>query len=219
MPVGDVNEVMDLLETEADPHVRSELADRYGIHTDRAYGIPMRRLKAIAKPLAADHHLALTLWSTGIYEARTVAAFVEEPGKVDVAQMDDWCADFDNWAIVDTVCFNLFDKAKHAWTRVELWADHPAEFTKRAGFALLWALALHDNDATDEQFRTALGLVERHACDSRHLVTKAQTMAMRAIGQKRPSVRPDVLDLADRLAASSDANARRVGRPIVTAFR
>lgn len=33
-------------------------------------------------------------------------------------------------------------------------------------------------------------------------------MAMRAIAKKRLGVRPDVLDLARRLAASSDANAR-----------
>lgn len=57
MPVTKVKEVMELLETEADPQIRAELAGRYGIHSDHAYGIPMRRLKAIAKPLAPT-----TIW-------------------------------------------------------------------------------------------------------------------------------------------------------------
>ncbi|MGV8851319.1 MAG: hypothetical protein ACOH1M_01975 [Rhodoglobus sp.] len=60
-----------------------------------------------------------------------------------------WCADFDNWALVDTACFVLFDKAPDAWTMLEPWASSTTEFT------------------------TALGLVERNASDPRHLVGKA----------------------------------------------
>ncbi|MBK5331772.1 MAG: DNA alkylation repair protein, partial [Ilumatobacteraceae bacterium] len=50
-------------------------------------------------------------------------------------------AERDNWAIVDTVCFNLFDRTAHAWSKVDQWATSDREFVKRAGFALLWSLA------------------------------------------------------------------------------
>lgn len=140
------------------------------------------------------------------------------PAAVDAEQMNPWCIDFDNWAIVDTVCFHLFDKSPHAWSMIEPWTNSTAEFTKRAGFALLWALALHDKTAEDRQFRSALSLVEANAGEERHLVTKAQTMALRAIGQKRPAVLPDVLALARRLAKSNNPNARRLSRPIIKAF-
>lgn len=177
----------------------------------------MRRMKAIAKPLAPNHELAAELWASGLYEARTIAALIDDASAVDVEQMNAWCRDFDNWAIVDTVCFHLFDKSPYAWEMLEPWTSDDREFVKRAGFALLWALALHDNDATDQQFADALNLVERHADDGRHLVTKSQIMALRAIGKKRPEVRPNVVDLARRLA-NSDTNARKVGRPITKAF-
>jgi len=42
-----------------------------------------------------------------VYEARTVAAYVDEPARVTAAQMDRWRRDFGNWAICDTVCFVL----------------------------------------------------------------------------------------------------------------
>ena len=132
--------------------------------------------------------------------------------------MGEWCAGFDNWAIVDTVCFHLFDKSPDAWAMTDRWAAAQEELTKRAAFALLWALALHDKAAADHRFRDALPLVEANATDPRRLVTKAQVMALRAIATKRPALRPDVLATARRLVESDDPIARRVGRPIVKAF-
>ncbi len=42
--------------------------------------------------------------------------------QVTPVQMDQWCRDFDNWAICDTACFHLFDKTPHAWGKIEQWA-------------------------------------------------------------------------------------------------
>lgn len=208
-------DILRQLHAEGDPLARAELGSRYGIHTDLAVGMGMARMKAIAKPLAPDHELAAALWRTEFYEARTIAAHIDEPARVDIDQMNEWCSGFDNWALVDTVCFTLFDRAPDAWSMIAPWAGSDGEFTKRAGFALLWALALHDTGAADERFTDALALVEANATDPRPLVGKAQTMALRAITLKRPGVRPHVEALVRRLAASEDQAARRVVRPIV----
>ena len=87
-----------------------------------------------------------------------MAALVDEPELVTVEQMDRWCADFDNWALCDTVCFSLFDRTPPAWTRLEPWARDDREFVRRAAFALLWSLALHDTSAADAQFVEGLAL-------------------------------------------------------------
>ena len=73
-----------------------------------------------------------------------LAAFVDDPARVTVAQMERWCRDFDNWAICDTICFHLFDHTPHAWTKVSAWAGRREEFVKRAAFALLASLSVHD---------------------------------------------------------------------------
>lgn len=175
----------------------------------------MRRLKAIANPYRGNHQLAAELWETGSYEARTIAVFVDDPGAVDVDQMNRWCRQFDNWAIVDTTCFNLFDKAAEAWQMIDSWVGDDAEFVKRAGFALLWALALHDNSAPDKWFVRALGNVAPNATDPRPFVGKAITMAMRAIATKRSALAPTVLSLAQELSQHTSREARRVARPII----
>lgn len=117
-----LGEVLARLEERADPVARDQMASRYGIHAADALGVPMRDLKALAAEVGRSHALAASLWASGGYEARTVAAFVDEPELVTVEQMDGWAADFDNWAICDTVCFHLFDRCAPAWGRVEVWA-------------------------------------------------------------------------------------------------
>ena len=207
------------LEGERDIATFENMASRYGIHTDRAFGVPMARMKVLAKELGIDHNVAAELWASGWYEARIVASMVDDAAVVTGEQMDAWCEDFDNWAIVDTVCFNLFDRTAHAWSKVDKWAASDREFIKRAAFALLWSLALHDRAATDDLFVHGLALIEREAGDGRHLVDKAVGMALKAIGKRRSTLTVAAVSVADRLAASDDPAARRVGRPALNELR
>jgi 3-methyladenine DNA glycosylase AlkD len=172
----------------------------------------MAAMKLIARDLGRDHALAAELWGTGVYEARIVAALVDEPARVTIEQMDRWCADFDNWALCDTVCFSLFDRAPHAWSRLEPWARDDREFVRRASFALLWSLALHDRSAGDPLFVAGLALVEQYAVDERPLVTKSMSMSLRAIGRRNSSLQEAVRATAERLVKVDSGPARRVGR-------
>jgi len=126
--------------------------------------------------------------------------------------MERWCKDFDNWAICDAMSFNLFDRTPHAWTKVAQWSTRRNEFEKRAAFALLWSLTVHDKSAADEAFERGLVLVEREADDQRHFVKKATNMALRAIGKRNLALNAAAVRVARRLAGSNDATARWVGR-------
>jgi len=83
---------------------------RYAIPSNNAFGVAYRDMKLLGKRLGRNHELAAALWDTGVYEARMVASFVDDPSRVTPEQMDHWCKDFDNWGICDTMCFNLFDR-------------------------------------------------------------------------------------------------------------
>ncbi len=207
---SDVRDVLRWLERTGTKKQVAEL-ERYGITAPKPYGIAMGELKSHAKTLGKHHDLALQLWDTGRYEAQTLAAFVAEPARVTLSQMNAWAADFDNWAIVDTVCFHLFDRTAHAWKKVDQWSRAKPEFTKRAAFALLWALSVHDKDAPNERFVDALALVERAATDERHFVKKAVDMALRATGKRNQALNAAAVETCDRLAASDDDTARWIG--------
>jgi len=186
---------------------------RYGITTTRPIvGVSVATLRSLAKRLGRSHALALELWDAGWYESRMLAAFVDEPARVTRRQMQAWALDFDNWAICDTVCFHLFDKAPLAWSQVRPWARSPREFVKRAAFALVASLALHDKSAPDARFRPLLPLIARAASDDRNFVKKGVSWALRGIGRRGPVLRRAAVSLARRLARSNDPAARWVGR-------
>jgi 3-methyladenine DNA glycosylase AlkD len=188
---------------------------RFGIAATKPLGVSMKNIQVVARNVGRDHALAEALWKTGVYEARMLAAFVDDPEAVTPAQMDRWCRDFDNWGIVDTICFKLFDQSPHAWSRVAKWAKHKGEFQKRAGFVMLACLAGHDKTATDDQFIAGLSLIERGADDDRDLVAKGISWALRRTGMRNKNLYGLSLEVARRLAASDDASARWVGKDAV----
>jgi 3-methyladenine DNA glycosylase AlkD len=184
---------------------------RYAIPSDNAYGVAMKDIKALGATLGRDQALAAALWTTGVYEARMLASFVGEPERLTPAVMDRWCRDFDNWAFCDALSFNLFDRSPHAWDKVAEWSGRQEEFQKRAGFALLWSLSLHDKRAGNDAFLRGLELIEREAGDGRNFVKKATNMALRAIGKRNRALNTAAVAVARRLAKSADASARWVG--------
>ena len=188
---------------------------RFGIVSDKAFGVSMANIQKVAKPLGRNHALAGALWQTGWYEARMLASLIDEPAEVTPAQMDRWCRDFDNWGICDTVCFKLFDQTPHAFAKVTRWSASQEEFVKRGAFALLASLALHDKRSPDTAFLKTLPLIEKAASDDRNFVRKGVSWALRGIGHRSPRLHKAALDLGERLAASPDATARWIGKDAI----
>jgi 3-methyladenine DNA glycosylase AlkD len=209
------------LERLGSPKFREDMVKRYGITTrDKTLGVAMAQIQKLGKELGRNHDLAAALWRTRVYEGRMLAIYIEEPERVSAAQMEAWARDFDNWAIVDTACFKLFDQTPHAWAKARAWIVRRDEFVKRAGFALLACLALHTKGGPDAPFLEALQLIEREAADERNFVKKGVSWALRAIGQKKSAaLKTAALKVAVRLAASADAGARWAGKDALRALK
>jgi 3-methyladenine DNA glycosylase AlkD len=137
---------------------------------------------------------------------------VDDPAQVTAVQMDRWVRDFDNWGICDTVCFVLFDKTPHAWRKVDQWSKRREEFVKRAAFALIASLALHDKRSGDAPFLASLKLIERAASDERNFVKKGVSWGLRVLGRRNGSLNAAAVKVSRRLAESEEAAARFVGK-------
>ena len=172
----------------------------------------MGTLLTLKKRLGRDHALAGALWASGCYEARLLAAMVDDPQLVTRRQMNAWAASFENWADCDTVCFKLFDQTPFAWEKARQWSRSPREFVKRAGFALMACLALHDKAEPDPKFLALLPLIEQGAHDGRNFVKKAVSWALRSIGRRNLALNSAALMVASRLSLSEEAACRWVGK-------
>ena len=206
-----LKEALTWLERTGTEENRKGLA-RYAIPSHNAFGVTMTQVQELAKKMGHNHELAQALWDSGFHEARMLACFVDDAQWVTAEQMDSWCKDFENWATCDTACFALFDRSEHAWAKVEEWAQRKKEFEKRAAFALIASLTVHDKDAPDDLYLRGLKLVQAAASDERHFVKKGVNWALRSIGKRNMALNSAAVALARRLSTAKDAAPRWVGK-------
>lgn len=196
-----------LLQQQARPTELAGMA-RFGIVGEQRLGLSMPAMREIARTLGRDHALALALWDTAIPDARIVAGMVAEPKKLTSRQMDTWTQGFAAWDVCDQVCGSAFLASPLAWSKVPVWAAQPEEFVRRAAFALLATLAVHDKAASDAQFIEALHLIEAAAGDERNFVKKAVNWALRNIGKRNPALNAATLEAAQHIQHQGSRSAR-----------
>lgn len=207
----DVNDVVRELESLSSPANVAGMA-RFGIVTNKAFGVPVTELKRIAKDLKRSvedrHEAALRLWETGIHEARVVAYLIDDPKRTSEEQMDAWVADFDNWAICDSTCGHLFSRTPFAYKKVVEWSRRDGEFVKRAGIVLIAWLAVHDKKAEDSRFVQLLPILEREAGDERNFVKKAVNWSLRQVGKRSLELNQLAIETAERIRSQNTPHAR-----------
>jgi 3-methyladenine DNA glycosylase AlkD len=199
--------VLEHLKSLANPENVAGMA-RFGINPENTYGISIPVLRKIARQVGKDHGLAQDLWDSGIHEARILACFVDEAAKVTAAQMDRWVADFDSWDVCDQCCGNLFDRTPFAYQKALEWSDHQEEFIKRAAFALMAYLAVHDKKAPDSRFEAFLPIIVRESDDERNYVKKAVNWALRQIGKRSRHLNALAVETAEEIKRINSKVAR-----------
>lgn len=231
-----------------DPAFARQMSERFGISgatCETAFGVSMKDVQRIAKRVIREgpkdkleraawrHELAAELWATGQYEARQMAPYVDVPALVTSEQMERWARDFDNWATCDTACFLLFDRvppppapraASVSIKMIRVWAKRKEEFVKRAAFAVIAGMSLHDKktliDAEgDAVFVSFLPLIEAAASDERNFVKKGVSWALRGIGKRNERLKKEAIRVATKLSKSEDKTERWIGKDAMRDLR
>jgi 3-methyladenine DNA glycosylase AlkD len=172
---------------------------RFGINPKNTLGVSIPTLRRIARSIGHDHELALRLWESGIHEARILAAMIDIPNRVHERQMESWVKDFDSWDVCDQCCSNLFDKTRHARRKAIEWSSRQEEYVKRAGFALMATLAVHDKSAPDRDFIRFLQAIEQRSDDERNIVKKSVNWALRQIGKRNQRLNQAAISTAKEI--------------------
>ena len=199
---------MEKLRAAASPSWAANSMARFGIETASAYGVSMPAIRKLAREIGKDHALALQLWDSGVHEARILAALVDDPAQVTEEQMERWVGQFDSWDVCDQCCGGLFDKTPLAYAKAAEWSHRQEEFVKRAGFALMAYLAVHDKKAPDEPFVGFLSDIKRESADGRNFVKKAANWALREIGKRSPTLNGVAIGAAEEIAQIDSRPAR-----------
>ncbi|MCU7374703.1 DNA alkylation repair protein [Paucibacter sp. O1-1] len=203
-------EALQLIRAEARPEALQALA-RFAIGGEGRLGLSVPQMRDVARQLGRDHELALALWETAIPDAQIVAGLIAEPAKLTLAQMDRWTQGMAAWDVCDQACNNALRKSPLAWARIPVWAASREEFVRRAGYALLAVMAVHDKKRPDADFIALLPLIEAAADDERNFVKKAVNWALRQIGKRSDALLPAAIACAERLRERPEKSARWIG--------
>jgi 3-methyladenine DNA glycosylase AlkD len=213
-----LDEALARLRAQARPEVLAGMA-RFGMNPDRRLGLSVPSLRQLGREIGRDHALALALADTGIPDAQILAAYVAEPAKFTVAQMNHWVARLDAWDTCDQACGNAFVRSPLAWDRVPAWAARRGEFERRAAFSLIAALSVHDKRAEDARFIALLPLIEQAADDERNFVKKAVNWALRQLGKRNAALCAEATACAERLRQQASPAARWIAADALREWR
>ncbi len=192
---------------------------RFGIVGKQLLGVPVTRLRALAKRVGRNHAVARDLWASGIFEARLLAAFVAEPAKVTRREAAAWAKDFECWADCDGLCIHLVRKTPFARELALAWSWRRPELVKRAGFTLMATLAVHDHQAGDAWFRGCLARVRAESSDERHNVKKGVNWALRQIGKRNRTLNRNAIRVAKCIQRQNSRAARWIASDALRELR
>lgn len=188
---------------------------RFGIASDKAFGVSHPELHEIAKPHHKNHALALELWASGYHEARLLAAVIDDPKQVTEKQMDAWVKDFNSWDICDDCTGNLFEATPFAFDKAFEWIKSDKEFIRRAGLAMMVWLTLHRKKEPDRLFLEFFPPIEKVAGDERNFVKKAVSWALRTLGKRSIFLNKAAVQSAKRVAKLDSKAARWVAADVL----
>jgi len=207
-------EVIFHLKKNSNPKDREGMA-RFGINPKYALGIRVPILRGLAKKIGKNHKLAKELWDSKIHEARILAGMIDDSREVSEKQMEEWVKDFNSWDLCDQCCMNLFDKNILAWKKAVEWAERKEEFVRRAGFALMACLTVHDKKAKDEDFLKFFPIIKKHSNDERNFVKKAVNWALRQIGKRNANLNKKAIQLAKEIEKINSKSAKWIAKDAI----
>jgi 3-methyladenine DNA glycosylase AlkD len=214
----DVRALLARLQALANPANVAGMA-RFGINSENTLGVSVTVLRRIAREAGRSHPVARDLWASGIHEARILATMVEQPEIVTRRQLDAWARRFDSWDVCDQACMNLFRYTPFAFEKAARWARAKPEFVRRAGFALMAALAGKAPGAPDAQFEAFFPLIAAAAGDGRNFVKKAVNWALRGIGKRNPALRERAIAVAEEIRMQDSRAARWIAADALRELR
>ncbi|MEE2867670.1 MAG: DNA alkylation repair protein [Pseudomonadota bacterium] len=202
------NVLNDLREAGTEPN-RAGMA-RFGIETDRAFGVPLSVLRPLARSIGPSPDLARELWASGFHEARLLAILLTPPRHLAPELALQWLNDIDSWDLCDQL-MNVLARRAGSNELVPALAADEREFVRRAAFALIAWRAVHAKIAPETEFLDDFPLIRAAATDERNFVWKAVHWALRQIGKRSLPLHGAALAIAEDLAASENRTARKVG--------
>ncbi len=162
------------------------------------FGVSFATLKTLLKRIGVDQELALALWDTGNLDARNLAAKIADPARMTTSILDKWAA-----APTGRMCWSyvpyLAAEGPHARKLCDAWRSASSEPKRCAGWSLVSAMAMLDEDTPDAWFAERLKEIEASIHPSPNAQREAMLRALIAIGCRSAGLRKSATAAAKQI--------------------
>lgn len=162
------------------------------------FGVSFAMLKTLVKRIGVDQELALALWDTGNFDARNLAVKIADPKRMSVAELDRW-AKAPSGRMCEGYVAHLAAEGPHARSRSAAWLSASDEARRCAGWSLVGAMAMLDENTPDTWFTQRLGEIEKSIQASPNAQREPMLRALIAIGCRSTALRKSVTAAAKRI--------------------
>ncbi|UCG27909.1 MAG: DNA alkylation repair protein [Bacteroidales bacterium] len=190
-----IKEVWTLLEQNKDERGITHWK-RTGIHTMESYGIGLTKLKNLGKRIGKDHSLALELWKTNNYDAKTLSIIIDDPAKITREQVNDQIGDLEFWMLSHSYCSILLPKVPFMKELSEEWMHNPDPLRRKCGYLLLYQIAKDNKTLENPFFEEYLKIIRDSLQSEENFVKDAMNNALLMIGQRNKYLNEKALDVA-----------------------
>ncbi len=173
---------------------------RHG-YSKNMFGVSFANLRKLKKELGTDQRLAGELWETGNDDARMLAAMIADPAAISAKDLDDWVAGVNQYVLADVFATNLASKSPLARRKADKWRKARRDYTAQAGWDLVAAIAMQEENSEDAAFEEYLRIIEDEISRAANRTRHAMNNALIAIGSRNAALRK-----------KAEAAARRIGR-------
>jgi hypothetical protein len=175
--------------------LRAKASDQIAtIYSRRNPGAPVLGVRygdmaVLQKQMAPDLSLAVELWGTGLFEARTIALRVLPRGVLTETQIDAWVLDLNFPPLADEFAQAVYH-TPFARAKMEAWIESDQDFVRRAGYSLLYGFAAElDSPISDAEWEMYLARVEQEIQQSPNWSREMMNFIPIAIGLRSPELK------------------------------
>lgn len=101
------------------------------------WGAPLPMLKAKAKEMGTDYHLAIALWKEDVRECKILATLTMPPGEMPSEVVDIWMEQTTTVEMAEMAAFNLYQHLPYAAEKAYKWMASDKELQQLCGFHVL----------------------------------------------------------------------------------
>ena len=183
-----------------------------------SFGIGLTRLRAIAKRIGRDHHLALELWSEPNHDAKIVGLLVDDPKRLTRDQIErqvDGAAPGTLGHVLSS-CDATLPKSPLAFEVAKDWMASTDPVRRGCGYGLVYELAKNWKDArlTDEFFLGCVETIGRTIAKEENRVRVGMGGALLGIGKRNKTLNAAAIKVATAIGPIHFSDGDRKCEPM-----